>query len=100
VTCSSSPSTRRSRWPPALLPDPALLFRAGQAVRICETPREAVGGAVAVYAAETTDPRALMSLAAPCAVLMNDRLMPDQVGDLLPVEQAVLRALVTGAWEG
>ena len=43
--------TVRVAAPPALLPDPALLARAGSSVRVCETPREAVSGAVAVYAA-------------------------------------------------
>jgi ornithine carbamoyltransferase len=61
------------------LPDPALLGRAGEAVSICETPREAVSGADAV-----------LSAAPPT---------PEQVANLLPVEQAVLRALITGDWE-
>jgi ornithine carbamoyltransferase len=59
-------------------PDPALLERAGQAVRVCDTPREAVRGADAVYSATVT---------------------AEQAANLLPVEQAVLRALVTGDWE-
>lgn len=60
-------------------PDPALLERAGQAVRVCDTPREAAKGAVAVFTAGVT---------------------AEQTANLLPVEQAVLRALVTGDWEG
>jgi ornithine carbamoyltransferase len=60
----------------APLPDPALLGRAGQAVSIYETPDEAVSGADAVLGAS-----------------------PEQVANLLPVEQAVLRTLVTGEWE-
>jgi ornithine carbamoyltransferase len=60
----------------APLPDPALLGRAGQAVRICENAGEASSGAAAVLAAA-----------------------PTEVADLLPVQQAVLRTLVTGDWE-
>lgn len=93
--------TVRVAAPEALLPDPALLARAGDAVRVCESPREAVSGVVAVYAAR---PRrdvpdtyavtpALLAFAAPGAVVM------DPTPDMLPVEQAVLRALVTGDWE-
>jgi ornithine carbamoyltransferase len=74
------------------LPDPELLARAGEAVRICETPRDAVAGAAGVYA-ETPE---LMSLAAPGAIFMG---ATDQVANLLPVEQAVLRGLVSGEWE-
>jgi ornithine carbamoyltransferase len=62
----------------APLPDPALLDRAGEAVSIYETPREAASGADAVLGAPPT---------------------PEQVANLLPVEQAILRALVTGDWE-
>jgi ornithine carbamoyltransferase len=94
--------------PPALLPDPGLLARAGQTVRICETPSEAVRDAVAVYAANP--PRELLSLAAPGAVLMTARgpaPHTDVLGDpgsqhdagLLGIHQAVLRGLVTGDWE-
>ena len=97
--------------PPALLPDPALLARAGQTVRICDTPREAVRGALAVYAA---GPRRelpeLLSLTAPRAVLMTARgrdphtdVLDDpgsqQAANLLGIQQAVLRTLVTGEWE-
>jgi ornithine carbamoyltransferase len=63
----------------APLPDPALLGRAGEAVSIYESSREAVSGADAVLKA--TPPT------------------PEQVANLLPVEQAILRALVTGDWE-
>ena len=87
--------------PPAERPDPALLARAGSSVRMCETPREAVSGAVAVFAADsaTVTPE-LMTHAAPGAVVMN--AVPtarERALDLLGVEQAVLRALVTGDWE-
>ena len=111
--------------PPALLPDPALLTRAGETVRVCETPREAVTGAAAVYAAAWRGemPEAyrvtpeLMSLAAPRGVFMHAigtaherevhrevldgprSVIAEQAANLLPVEQAVLRALVTGDWE-
>jgi ornithine carbamoyltransferase len=108
--------TVRIASPPALLPDSALLARAGSSVRVCETPREAVSGAVAIYAAgarrEMPDAYAvtpeLMSLAAPGAVVMHATpllrdvlagpraLTSEQVANLLPVEQAVLRTLVTG----
>jgi ornithine carbamoyltransferase len=80
---------------PALLGDPALLARAGQAVRVFDTPREAVSGAVAVYAEATEE---LTSLAAPGAIFMTPR-GPEQAADLLGVHQAVLRTLVTGDWE-
>jgi len=59
------------------LTDPALVGRAGEAVSVVETPREAASGAAAVVGATS----------------------PEPVADLLPVEQAVLRALVTGDWE-
>jgi ornithine carbamoyltransferase len=62
----------------APLPDPALVGRAGQAVRICESPDEATAGADAVLDATSTR---------------------EQVANLLPVQQAVLRTLVTGDWE-
>ena len=76
--------------PAAQLPDPALLSRAGTAVQLCEDPREAVAGSSVVLRgpqahAEVVDDR--LSLAA------------EQVANLLPVTQAVLRALVTGDWE-
>jgi ornithine carbamoyltransferase len=58
--------------------DPALLARAGSAVEVCATPREAVLGAAAVYAGDDSSEQRL---------------------NLLGVEQAVLRALVTGDWE-
>ena len=69
---------------------------------MCDTPREAVSGAVAVYAgharrelpdAYTVTPQ-LMSFAAPGAVVLHE--VP---ANLLAVEQAVLRTLVTGDWE-
>ena len=95
--------TVRLAAPPALLPDPALLARAGGAVRVCETPREAVAGAVAVYAATprrelpdayTVTPE-LLSFAAPGALVLHATPGPsEQAANLLPVEQAVLRALV------
>jgi hypothetical protein len=56
-----------------------LLARAGTSVRVCESSREAVAGAAAVYGPS-----------APGA---------ERAADLLPVEQAVLRTLVTGDWE-
>jgi ornithine carbamoyltransferase len=92
--------------PPLLRPDPELLARAGQAVRICDTPREAVSGAVAVYAAPSEPSGELLSLAAPRAVLMTARgrevevdVLDEQVANLVGVHQAVLRTLVTGEWE-
>jgi ornithine carbamoyltransferase len=112
--------------PPALGPDPVLLAEAGERVRVCESPHEAVRGAVVVYGAawRTELPDAyrvtpeLLSLAAPHAVFMHATptargrevhravldgersLTTEQAANLLPVEQAVLRALVTGDWEG
>jgi ornithine carbamoyltransferase len=105
--------------PPALRPDAALLARAGESVRVCDSPREAVRDAVAVYGTawrrELPDgyqvTPELLSRAAPQAVLMH--AMPttpglhesprsvtaEQVANLLGVEQAVLRVLVTGDWE-
>lgn len=62
----------------APMPDPAMLGRAGQAVRVCESADEAVDGADAVLHASPA---------------------PEQIANLLPVEQAVLRTLVTGDWE-
>jgi ornithine carbamoyltransferase len=80
-------------------PDPALLGRAGAGVRIVETPQEAVSGADAVYAVgHAPDAHELLSLAAPRALFMSAET-PEQVANLLPIEQAVLRALVTGDWE-
>jgi ornithine carbamoyltransferase len=60
----------------APLPDPALLGRAGQTVQISGTPED---GAAAVLGAAAPNPQ--------------------QVADRLPVQQAILRALVTGDWE-
>ncbi|WP_037501151.1 ornithine carbamoyltransferase [Solirubrobacter soli] len=111
--------------PPELGPDPALLALAGESVRMCDSPREAVRGALAVYGApwrvELPDayrvtpellahaaPRAVFLHAIPTArgrtadrdVLDGERsLTAEQAANLLPVEQAVLRALVTGDWE-
>jgi ornithine carbamoyltransferase len=111
--------TVRIAVPPALRPDPALLARAGSSVRVCETPREAVSGAAAVYDAGarrelpdayTVTPE-LLSFAAPGAVVMHATpmlrdvlarpraLASEQAANLLPVEQAVLRALVIDDWE-
>jgi ornithine carbamoyltransferase len=117
--------TVRVAAPPRLLPDPALLARAGSAVRVCETPREAVSGAAAVYGAAarrelpdsyTVTPE-LMSFATPGAVVMHAiptarrralstdvfdgprSVTSEQALNLLGVEQAVLRVLVTGDWE-
>ncbi len=88
--------TVRVAAPDVLLPDPALLARAGRSVQVCETPEEAVSGAVAVYAA-TPD---LAPLAAPGAMFMRERrAIREREANLLPVEQAMLRALVTGDWE-
>ena len=72
--------TVRIASPAALLPDPALLARAGSAVRVCESADEATEGADAVFTTGTPRPA-------------------DAAADLLPVEQAVLRAIVTGEWE-
>jgi ornithine carbamoyltransferase len=92
--------------PPLLRPDPELIARAGQTVRICDTPREAVSGAVAVYAAPSELSGELLLLAAPRAVLMTARgrevevdVLDEQVANLVGVHQAVLRTLVTGEWE-
>jgi ornithine carbamoyltransferase len=63
------------------LPDPALVERAGQTVRVCDTPREAAHGAAAVLDGDGD-------------------VTADHVADLMSVQQAVLRALVTGDWEG
>lgn len=61
---------------PAALADPALLGRAGQTVQLHETPESAAAGASAVV----------------------DEA-PEQVADRLPIQQAVLRTIVTGDWE-
>jgi hypothetical protein len=55
-----------------------VLARAGSAVEVCATPREAALGAAAVYAGDDSSERR---------------------PNLLGVEQAVLHALVTGGWE-
>jgi ornithine carbamoyltransferase len=97
--------TLRIAAPEALQPDPALLVRAGEAVQVCKSPREAVSGAVAVYAAGArrevpdayTVTPGLMSFAAPRALVMGSTV--EQAANLLPVEQAVLRTLLTGEWE-
>ena len=74
---------------------------------MCETPREAVSGAVAVYAATprrelpdayTVTPE-LLSFAAPGALVLHATPTSEQAANLLPAEQAVLRALVGGDWE-
>jgi ornithine carbamoyltransferase len=110
--------------PPDGLADPALLRRAGRNVRIGDTPREAVAGALAVYTDACDDASGayrvtagLMELAAVGAVFMHPlpahrggEVEPDvidgpasavweQAANLLPVEQALLRAFVTGDWE-
>jgi ornithine carbamoyltransferase len=111
--------------PPALGPDPALLAEAGERVRVCDSPREAVRDAVAVYGSawRTELPEAyrvtpeLLARAAPGAVFLHAvptargreahravlegprTLTSEQAANLLPIEQAVLRALVTGDWE-
>jgi ornithine carbamoyltransferase len=112
--------------PGALGPDPVLLAEAGERVSVWESPRDAVRDAVVVYGAawRTELPDAyritpeLLSHAAPHAVFMHAiptargrevhravldgerTLTTEQAANLLPVEQAVLRALVTGDWEG
>ncbi len=92
--------TVRLAAPPELLPDPALLARAGSAVQVCETPREAVAGALAVYAAPGAARASdLLSLAAPGALVLHTTPASEQAANLLPVEQAVLHALATGDWE-
>jgi ornithine carbamoyltransferase len=72
--------TVRVAAPAPVLPDPALIARAGTAVRVCETPEEATAGADAVITAGHPRPTAAAA-------------------DLVPVEQALVRALVTGDWE-
>ena len=106
------------------LADPSLLFRAGRNVRVVDDPREAVAGALAVYTDATREPddafrvtARLMELAAVDAVFMHPlpahrggevesavidgpaSVVWEQAANLLPVEQALLRALVTGDWE-
>jgi ornithine carbamoyltransferase len=99
--------TVRIASPAPLGPDPALLARANGAAVICETPREAVAGAAAVYEATprrelpdayTVTPE-LVAFAAPDAAVLRATPTPEQAANLLPVEQALLRALVTGDWE-
>jgi ornithine carbamoyltransferase len=97
--------------PVARRPDPAVLARAGQAVRVYDDPREAAKDALAIYATGTPDDDygALLALAAPRAVYMHTRpwaagdapasVTAEQAGNLLAVEQAVLRAYVGGEWE-
>lgn len=72
--------TVRVAAPAAHLLDPALIARAGERVRVCENVREATDGAAVVYTSGAARP-------------------PDAAANLLPVEQAVLRAIVTGDWE-
>jgi ornithine carbamoyltransferase len=64
--------------------DPALLARAGESVKVFDSPRAACRGAVAVYRQ---------------TLVAGADLGGEQIANLLPVEQAVLRALVTGDWE-
>jgi ornithine carbamoyltransferase len=71
---------------PAELPDPALLARAGASVQICDDPRDAVAGAHAVYTG-------------PTLMVQSRSLEAERTANLLPITQAVLRALVTGEWE-
>jgi ornithine carbamoyltransferase len=83
--------------PARLRLDPELLARAGRAVRICETEAEAIDGADAVYAEDRHED--LLAQAAPRALLMTPRALPEQAANLLGIHQAMLRALVTGDWE-
>ena len=104
--------------------DPVLMAHAGAAMRVFDDPREAVADAMAIYTGPsisgaedfrvTTE---LMELAAPRAIFMHPlparrgrevaaavldgpaSAVWRQAANLLPVEQAVLRALVTGEWE-
>jgi ornithine carbamoyltransferase len=111
--------------PPGLGPDPAVLARSGESVRVCDSPEEAVRDALAVYSAawrtELSDTYRvtpdLLAHAAGRAVFMHamptargrevhqavidgpQAVTAEQAANLLPVEQAVLRALVTGDWE-
>jgi ornithine carbamoyltransferase len=105
--------------------DPGLMATAGTAVRTFDEPREAVAGASAVYtdaaAAETGRgfqvTAELMRLTAPRGIFMHalpahrgQEVAADvidgpasavwqQAANLLPVEQALLRALITNNWE-
>jgi ornithine carbamoyltransferase len=111
--------------PRALLADPALLGRAGTAVRVYDDPADAVDGACAVYTSEWRGEAAeryrvtdeLMRHAAAGSVFMHSlparrgceveagvidgpsSAVWEQVANLVAVEQALLRALVTGDWE-
>jgi ornithine carbamoyltransferase len=68
-------------------PDPALLARAGESVRLLGSPRDARRGAAAVFE------DGLITAAG------QEQLGREQLANLLPVQQAVLRGLVTGDWE-
>ena len=86
---AAMPPPRAIAAPATLLPDPRCSGARAHG-RVCESPREAVGGSSVVLRgpeahAEVIDGR--LSLAG------------EQVANLLPVTQAVLRALVTGNWE-
>jgi ornithine carbamoyltransferase len=72
--------TVRVAAPPSTLPDPTLLAQAGPHVSVCPTPGDAITGADVVFSADVPRPDA-------------------STANLLPVEQAVLHALVTGDWE-
>ena len=111
--------------PRELLADPALLARAGTTVRVCRDPLDAVTGASAVYTsawrgdalADYRVTEELMAAAAPHAVFLHalparrghevaagvidgpSSAVWEQVANLVAVEQALLRALVTGDWE-
>jgi ornithine carbamoyltransferase len=110
--------------PPGGLADPVFIARAGHSLRLVEDPREAVEGARAVYTDTWPESHEgfrvtaeLMDLAAPRAVFMHPlparrreevdtdvidgaaSIVWEQAANLLPVEQAVLRAAVTGDWE-
>jgi ornithine carbamoyltransferase len=77
-------------------PDPALLAHAGRAVEVFDSPRETVIGAAAVYAAEaaTTSPD-LLGYAASGAIPMHASTSEQRL-NLLGVQQALLRGIVTG----
>jgi ornithine carbamoyltransferase len=101
--------------------DPVAIERAGTALRTFHDPREAVAGARAVYTAPGDQScqvtAELMELAAPRAVFMHclparrgqevtaevidgpASVVWQQAANHVPVEQALLRALVTGDWE-